>query len=120
MQRQAGTLATRAGGRASVLFLLALICGCTSVWAAKGESELVVAAGNGNLAGVKAMLAARANVNAKTEDGVTPLIAASENGHEDIVQALLSAKADINAKTGNGSSPLMRATQRGHRQVAKK
>ena len=99
--------------------LLALLYASASAWAGMGDNELINAAGNGNLARVKALLGAKVNVNLKTDDGITPLIAASENGHEDVVQALLGAKADVNAKAGNGSTALMRASQRGHQQVVK-
>jgi ankyrin repeat protein len=47
---------------------------------------------------VQALLALKADVNAKQADGGTSLMAASQNGHLDVVQALLAAKADVNAR----------------------
>ena len=82
--------------------LVALFCASTSTWAGVKDSDLITAAGKGNLPRVKALLAAKTNVNAKTDNGVTALIAASENGHEEVVVALLAAKADVNAAANDG------------------
>lgn len=46
----------------------------------------------------RVLLAAKADVNAKTEPGSTALILASQDGHLEIVQAPLAAEADVNAK----------------------
>ena len=45
---------------------------------------------------VRALFAAKADVNARGADGVTALILASQNGHPDLVRALLAAKANVN------------------------
>jgi len=42
-------------------------------------------------------LEARANVNAASNDGVTPLYMASQEGHADAVKLLLAAGANVNA-----------------------
>ena len=56
------------------------------------------AAQNGHLEIVQALLAAGAEVNAKTDKGLTALIEAIEKGHTETVQALLAAGAEVNAK----------------------
>ena len=85
-----------------------------STWANIDEESLIAASGNGDLSRVKALLAAKVDVNAKADNGATALIAASQNGYEEVVQVLLQAKADVNAKTSNGTTALMQASQKGH------
>ena len=52
---------------------------------------------------VQALLAAHADLNAKTTDGMTALRLATQKGHAEVVQALLAAQAvgDVK-KTGKG------------------
>jgi ankyrin repeat protein len=50
---------------------------------------------------VRALLAAKVDVDAKTADGVTALIIASQKGHLEVVRALLAAKANVNVKAAN-------------------
>ena len=45
------------------------------------QDNLIEASGAGDLSQVKALLAAKADVNAKTPDGRTALMLASQNGH---------------------------------------
>ena len=74
--------------------LLVLCCVPASAWAhSGGDHPLINAAGRGDLSQVKALLAAKANVNIKTRNGDTPLIAATQNGHEVVVQLLKKAGA---------------------------
>ena len=75
---------------------------------------LIDAAHAGDLARVKALIAAGADANAKNTDGGTALMAASGKGHLEVVQALLAARADANARAGNGSTALTFATTLGH------
>ncbi len=58
-----------------------------------GGNDLITAAGAGDLPRVKALLAAKADVNAKGGDGGTALMAASRNGHQEVVQLLENAGA---------------------------
>ena len=98
--------------------LLALCCVPASTWAhSGGDHPLVNAAGRGDLSQVKALLAAKADVNDDAGRGITALMVASQNGHRSIVQALLAAKANVNIKTRNGDTPLIAATQNGHEEV---
>ncbi len=70
-------------------------------------TALMEASANGHLEVVQALLAAKADVNAKrgndSKDGATALTLAALNGHLNVVQALLAAKADVNA----GSRPAL-------------
>lgn len=54
-----------------------------------------------------------ADVNKKTNKGMTPLMIASEAGNTLIVKQLIAAKADIEAKDKKGMTALMIASQEG-------
>ena len=73
----------------------------------------------GDLSRVKALLAAKADVNATDPDGTTALFLAAQNGHLEVVQALLAAKADVNAKTANGATALFISSAYGHLEVVR-
>jgi ankyrin repeat protein len=62
-----------------------------------GCTRLMRAAESGRLAEVRALLAARADVNASLRAGHTALMLAATEGHLEIVKALLAAGADPNA-----------------------
>ncbi len=75
---------------------------------------------------VQALLDVGADVNAKTNDGVTALILAAstsepgptESSRTDNVRALLDAGADLEAKDKEGSTALMTAEDEGHTEIA--
>jgi outer membrane protein assembly factor BamB len=66
--------------------------------AADLKEDLLTAARKGDAAAVKALLAKGADVNAKTEYGVTPLALAADKGHVEVVKVLLQHKAKVNTK----------------------
>lgn len=71
---------------------------------------------------VKALLAAKADVNSRTGIGVTPLIIAAQDGHPETVRVLLAAKADVNAKIHYDKgdfTALMLASGYGHLDVVR-
>jgi ankyrin repeat protein len=74
----------------------------------------MAASGVGNRQVVKILLAAKADVNAKANEGLTALLIAAEKGHQQVVKELLAAWADMNAKMSNGSTALLMASQSGH------
>lgn len=63
----------------------------------------------GNLAKVKALVAAGADVNFASRGGWTALMGAADEGKLDIVKYLVSQKADVNAKTRQGRTAAIRA-----------
>ena len=71
----------------STLMLVILLLANTSL--ALG-GDLHIAAGKGDTAAVKALLAAGVGVNAKDKDGRTALYLAAEKGHTKTVDALLA------------------------------
>ena len=81
------------------------------------RTALMIAAQTGHLDVVQALVAAKAEVNAKAASGATALGVASEQGHLDVVQALVAANADVNAKAANGATAMMQASQNGHLEV---
>ncbi len=61
-----------------------------------------MAAASGHREVAKLLLARKADVNAKDNDGMTPLHMAVAWHHNDVAQLLLANKAEVNAKD-NGS-----------------
>ena len=64
------------------------------------------AAYNGQTATVLILLAAGANIEAKTEAGCTALAGAARNGHDETVRVLLDAGADPEIVTNDGKTAL--------------
>ena len=54
---------------------------------------------------VNALVAAGADVNAKSDTGWTPLHMAARDGYSEFVSALVAAGADVNAVNNNGETP---------------
>lgn len=86
---------------------------------AYGETALMMAAREGHLAAVQALLAGGADPNVQsTGNGNTALMAAAASGRDDIVQVLLAAGADVNARQAASKyTPLMFAASEGHAEV---
>jgi ankyrin repeat protein len=85
------------------------------------------AAATGDLVRVRALLDAKADVNAKDADGITALMWASMKGQPNVVRVLLDAGADVNAHAGGGltgftdafNTALMFAAENDHPDVAR-
>jgi ankyrin repeat protein len=65
----------------------------------------------------KLLLANKANVNIKANNGYTPLHVAAGKGYTDVAKMLLANKADINAKENKGEVPLGWAIRFGHKEM---
>jgi ankyrin repeat protein len=82
--------------------------------AAKGTLDLLQAASEGNLQGVRACLATGADVNAKNGEGWTALMLATLKGHREIVETLLRQdRAQVNARSHHGWTALRYAVSVG-------
>jgi hypothetical protein len=78
------------------------------------ETALHLAVGRGDVATVKALLAARACTEIKNSFEQTAVHLASENGNEQLVQVLLEAKANADAVNKDGKSCLEMAVAHNH------
>lgn len=81
---------------------------------------LTIAAIQGDVARVEAMLDGGADPNARAWLGLTPLAAAMRSCrmNADVLVALLASGADIEARSGVGATPLMIAWQNGRTDLA--
>ncbi|RSK24691.1 ankyrin repeat domain-containing protein [Hymenobacter metallilatus] len=80
---------------------------------------LVLAAGNGHLEVVKALLKNKAQVDKPDSFDVTPLMAAAAQGSLDVVQFLLASGANPKAKDKDGKDVLATAKEGGNADVVK-
>jgi ankyrin repeat protein len=82
------------------------VAGCLPLMAAAGDTPLVEAARAGDAAGVRALLAARADVRQASGDGSTALHWAAHRDDLTMADALLRAGAPVNAVTDLGATAL--------------
>ena len=79
-----------------------------------GETPLMHAARSGQIAAVRALVEAGADVDAQEGwNGQSALMWASAEGHVPVVEALLAAGADIRARSNSGATPLLFGTRKG-------
>jgi ankyrin repeat protein len=83
----------------------------------EAATEIADAAKRGDLAAVRALIAAKHDVNAAQADGATALLWAAHLGNLEMTDALLRAKANPNAKNRLGISPLSAASLAGNARV---
>lgn len=79
-----------------------------------GNTELMIAATQGNEEGVRNLVGRGVMVNTKNNFGSTALMGAAAGGHEKIVKMLLAKNAAPDSKSRNGSTALMFAAKNGH------
>ncbi|PWU06070.1 MAG: hypothetical protein C5B51_13105 [Terriglobia bacterium] len=80
-----------------------------------GLNSLVLAAREGALGSLAALIDAKADVNKRTGDGSTAMLVAIQNGHYDIARYLLEHGADPNLANEKGWNPLYLAVK--HRNI---
>jgi ankyrin repeat protein len=93
-----------------VCFVVAVL---SATVAGAGDGPLIKAVQSQDLAAVRALLAARTDVNARSGDGTTALIWAVHHSNISIARALIAAGADVNAANRYGVSALLDASRTG-------
>jgi ankyrin repeat protein len=78
-----------------------------------GDSALTKAVKAGDLATVRKLISARADVNAVSGDGSTPLLWAAHRSDIEMVQALVAAGAKVDVANNYGITPLLDASRTG-------
>ena len=81
-----------------------------------GNTPLVTACFDGDVAAARLALDRGADVNRANEDGLTPLFIACQQGHVDVARLLLDNGAEVDR---NGATPLFVACQNGHVDAAR-
>lgn len=66
---------------------------------------------------IQALIAAKCDVNAKNNEGMTALFFAARSAHHSAVELLIASSADLNAKTNKGMTPLIGAAINGHSNI---
>jgi ankyrin repeat protein len=86
-----------------------------------GLTALLAASLENHVAVVKALIAAKADVNARTigDHGHMALFWAAENGRADLARALIAGGADVHAVTRNGMTALMEASDNRYADVVR-
>lgn len=82
-------------------------------------NDFINAVDKGDVAQVKAQLAAGADVNARNANGLTALQVAALHGNLDVVRILIDSNADVNAKTSTGVTAIMAASVSGNEELVK-
>jgi len=83
-----------------------------------GYMHIVLEASDGNIEGVKALLAGGVSVDSRGAFVGTPLCAAAEEGHKEVVELLIANGADVNALSNGGRTPLDLAVLNKHTEIA--
>jgi ankyrin repeat protein len=86
--------------------------------AGQGTSPLLLAVYEGDVARVRALIAAGANVREANAFGATPLAEAARTANVDILRLLLKAGADANEANSEGQTALMAVARTGNVEAA--
>jgi predicted Zn finger-like uncharacterized protein len=83
------------------------------------QGKLLDAAAAGDILGVKGLLAAKGDVEARRANGSTALIEASVFGHLDVVLVLLASSANVNVRRDDGHTALSLAALTGRQEIVR-
>jgi ankyrin repeat protein len=107
-----------------VLAILIITEGCATTPKPKKErgdinqEVFFRAVNNGEIAEVRGLIGAGADVKTKDNNGWTALMGASQKGHTEIAELLIEAGADVSAQDDEGLNAYMVALYYGHREIA--
>ncbi len=74
----------------------------------QGRTPLMLSLVFGSAEKVRFLIASGANVNMKSDNGISALMYAIDGGSIEIISMLIKARADVNVKDRDGTTPLMR------------
>jgi len=111
MEQMGAWMQTQMGAWMPWLFVVLL---SVYLYAQMQYTPLHEAADKGHKAVTRALVEARADVNARDWMHSTPLHAAARNGHEAVARVLVEGRADVNAKALMQYTPLHAAARNGH------
>ena len=80
--------------------------------------ELIVAASNGNVVGIRWLIRQGADPDTRTYENITPLMYAVANNRLEAVRTLLTYDVNINIMTNNSETPLLTAVKNGNVEIA--
>jgi len=103
----------RLSSLAASVTMLAVMVVAGSRGQAAGDNPLVTAAREGDLPGVRALLAKQGDVNTPSRDGSTALLWAVYNDNLEMVRALVAAQAKVDVANRFGVTPLLQASRTG-------
>ena len=85
----------------------------TGAFAQDQAARLIAAAAAGRLADVRELIAARAPLEARDEQGRSAMLVAVDRNHTDVVRALIEAGASVNTQAANADTPWLLAGAQG-------
>ena len=106
------------------LSVLIITGGCATTPEIKEEKEdikpevFLQAVKSGDVAEVKRLIEAGADVNAQSNNGYTVLMAASQYGQLEVCKLLIEKGAEVNTGPWDGRTALILASKEGHKEVA--
>src|SRR5690242_19185094 len=105
--------------RAATFVLIVLLAGCgmsddVNKRGAHGRTAVTAAAMREDVAEVRRLIEAGADVDLQDDDRNNPLLLCGENGNVELLREVLKAKPDLNATNRYGGVALIPASYRGH------
>jgi uncharacterized protein len=101
------------------LWVAAVLVAIATPNVAQVRVSLVDAAGRGDLAQVRTLLRAGANIEQRDPSGRTAVLAATDGNHVDVVRELIARGANVNAQDNQRDSAFLLAGARGYTEIVR-